>query len=119
MARKYKEIGQGKFAVVDIKCDMCGDSCRTLEGYEVATLAASFNEGPHTGDRFVIEFCQHCFDEILHHVIVECMGTCLYHSEINGVDMDIDDLRELYAHMGAGTLVFDEEDTDPEEPCED
>jgi hypothetical protein len=34
----------------------------------------------------------------------------MYHSEIEGATMEIEDLREMYAHMRSGTLIFDEED---------
>ena len=96
--------------VTDILCDMCGESTRTLEGYEKGTLCAGFNEGFHAGDQFVVDLCQMCFDELLHHVIVECMGTCVHHNKLSGTNMDMEDLREFYAHMGSGTLIVSEED---------
>ena len=119
MARKFREVSDGKLAIVDIICDMCSQSTRTLDGYEKGTLCASFDEGWHAGDRFVVDLCQNCFDELLHHVIIEKMGTCVYVSEIEGVELDMDDLRELYAHMGAGTLVLEEEDFEDQERTEE
>ena len=110
MARKFCEVADSKLAIVDVVCDMCSQSTKTLDGYEKGTLCASFEEGFHAGDRFLVDLCQNCFDELLHHVIVERMGICLYNSELPGVEMDMDDLRELYAHLGSGTLVLEEED---------
>ena len=119
MARKFREVSDGKLAIVDVLCDMCSQSTRTLDGYEKGTLYASFEEGVNAGDRFVVDLCQNCFNELLHHVIVDCMGTCLYHSELPGETMNMDDLRELYAHMGAGTLVLEEEDFEDQEKTEE
>lgn len=103
--RKYREIADGKLAIVDILCDACGDSCRTLEGFEVANLDAAFEEGIHTGDRFAVELCQVCFDSILAHIIVDRMGTCAYHNVNDGVSMNMEELREFYAHLRAGTVL--------------
>ena len=110
MTRRYREVTPGKSAIVDILCDMCGHSTRTIDGYEKATLAASFEEGFHAGDRFIVELCQSCFDNILSHIIVDRMGTCMYHSEIDGAPMEMEDLREMYAHLRSGTLIFDPDD---------
>ena len=110
MTRRYRDIAPGKSAIVDIICDCCGQSTRTLSGFERATLCAAFEEGFHAGDRFVVELCQGCFDGLLAHILVDRMGTVMYHSEIEGATMEIEELREMYAHMRSGTLVFDEED---------
>lgn len=112
MTRRYRELPSGKTAITDILCDRCGQSCRTLEGFERATLAASFEEGFHAGDRFIIELCQQCFDSITAHILVDRMGTCMYYSEILGGSMEMEDLREMYAHLRSGTLIFDEDDLD-------
>ena len=120
MTRRYRELSPGKIAIVDILCDRCGHSTRTVSGYEKATMTASFEEGFHAGDRFVVELCSSCFDDLMGNILVDNMGTCLYHSEILGGEREIDDVREMYAHLQAGTLVFDEDDIpdfDDEDDC--
>lgn len=107
MTRRYREVTPGKTAIVDILCDMCGGTTRTIDGYEKATLTASFEEGFHAGDRFIVELCQSCFDYLLSHILVDRMGTCMYHSDIDGASMEMEDLREMYAHLRSGTLIFD------------
>jgi len=125
MVRRYKEVTPGKIVVVDILCDRCGNSTRTLSGYEKANLTASFEEGFHAGDRFVVELCSQCFDEMMQNILVDNMGTCLYHSEVLAEDLELDDLREMYAHLQAGTMIFDEDDIPDfdedwdEEECEE
>lgn len=110
MTRRFREVTPGKHAVVDIVCDMCGQSTRTLDGFEKASIAASFEEGWHAGDRFIVEICQSCFDFILGHILVDRMGTCMYHSSISGASMEMEDLREMYAHLRNGTLIYDPDD---------
>lgn len=124
MTRKYRDLGNGKAAVDDILCDCCGQTVKTLHGFEKAVLCASFEEGFHAGDRFIVEICQTCFDHLMVHILVDRMGTCMYHSEISGADMEMEDLREMYAHLRAGTLIYDEDDLDDfegyeEEGCEE
>lgn len=110
MVRRYRELSPGKMAIVDILCDRCGQSTRTLNGYEKASLTASFEEGFHTGDRFVVELCSECFDAIMVDIVVDNMGTCLYYSEVLDSQLEMEDVREMYAHLAAGTLVYDEDD---------
>lgn len=119
MTRRFRELPTGKTVITDIICDRCGQSTRTLDGFEKATLAASFEEGFHAGDRFIVELCQQCFDSIMAHILVDRMGTCMYHSEIMGGTMEMEDLREMYAHIQSGTVVFDEDDFDEEDFGED
>lgn len=110
MVRRYKQVAPGKEVVVDILCDRCGQSTRAISGYEKATLTASFEEGFHTGDRFVVELCSGCFDEMMENILLDNFGTCLYHSEVMEDQLELEDIREMYAHLRAGTLLFDEDD---------
>lgn len=53
--------------VIDIICDICGDSTKKAEQMlDYATLAANWGYGSsHDGERYQIHLCEECFFETL------------------------------------------------------
>lgn len=52
--------------VVDVRCDVCGESTMKAEEMNYATLAANWGYGSrHDGERFEVHLCEGCFFEAL------------------------------------------------------
>jgi len=106
MARTYSGGLQTVEVITDIRCDVCGRSTKaqTHDGFEKAIVMGAFNETIHAGDRWVIELCQNCFHDFLEWLLLDKLGTCLYHNveEENKEDpmeeTDIEDIRAFFAN---------------------
>lgn len=48
--------------VVDVCCDICGQSTRTESGPQFGELSAAWGYGsPHDGERYHVDLCEQCF----------------------------------------------------------
>jgi len=105
MPRIFQQTLQKVEVMIDVKCDICGKSTKadTYEGFERAQIVAAFNETIHAGDRWVVELCHYCFHDFMEWLLIDKLGTCLYHNaaeddELNPMDeTDIDDIRAFFA----------------------
>lgn len=52
--------------VVDVRCDVCGESSKKAEQMNYATLSANWGYGSrHDGERYQVDLCESCFFEAL------------------------------------------------------
>ncbi|MNJ39962.1 hypothetical protein D3C77_348440 [compost metagenome] len=52
--------------VVDVRCDVCGESSMKAEQMNYATLSANWGYGSrHDGERYQVDLCESCFFEAL------------------------------------------------------
>ncbi|MBL0655700.1 hypothetical protein JD524_13870 [Aeromonas caviae] len=52
--------------VVDVRCDVCGESSKKAEQMNYATLSANWGYGSrHDGERYHVDLCESCFFEAL------------------------------------------------------
>ncbi len=48
--------------VVDVVCDVCGESTHVGDGHQFATLQASWGQGSmHSGEDYELHLCEGCF----------------------------------------------------------
>ena len=116
MTRLMKEV-DGELVTRDILCDVCGRSTKDKKGNFIkATLAANFLGGHHFGEKFGLDFCEDCFDELMVWVLIDKLGTCIY-DDVRGIYTE-DDIREWYAHLkssGFFEIGVELEDDDTED----
>ncbi|MFM5557035.1 hypothetical protein [Aeromonas rivipollensis] len=52
--------------VVEVRCDVCGDSSMMVEQMNYATLSANWGYGSrHDGERYQVDLCESCFFDVL------------------------------------------------------
>jgi len=68
--KKYEKQQQTHLALVDIFCDVCEKSCKTiLDDYECATLCATWGyTSRKDGDTCRMELCEDCFDDVVKYI---------------------------------------------------
>lgn len=75
--------------VIDILCDACGRSTKTVGTNEYGTLSASFGYGSrHDGERYQVHLCEGCFCSTLGAVMELHRGNHIFDDNYEAANPD-------------------------------
>ncbi len=86
MAIIKKDITIKSQEVIDIICDLCGESCLDELGinFEYATLKSNWGYGSNKdGEKHEVHLCENCYDRITKHFNINIKITGLDYTLIN------------------------------------
>lgn len=106
--RQYEILPNQTRILKAVVCDRCKGPCIVEDGcVEAGHITAKFEHGFHQGDRFVVDLCQGCFDDLMIEVLVENGGTCIYENVYNP-KMTYEHMQAMYEAMASGRFEGDE-----------